>query len=52
MKGSILKVFFFIPTPLKFFAGKLGRGSPSVHSSGLITEGDVSLLAAALRIQV
>nr|KAF6506696.1 methylenetetrahydrofolate dehydrogenase (NADP+ dependent) 1 like [Rousettus aegyptiacus] len=34
-----------------FLSGKLGWGSPSVHSSGLITEGDVSLLAAALRIQ-
>ncbi|ELK09336.1 Monofunctional C1-tetrahydrofolate synthase, mitochondrial [Pteropus alecto] len=34
-----------------FLSGKLGRGSPSIHFSGLITEGDVSLLAAALRIQ-
>jgi hypothetical protein len=35
-----------------FLAGKLRGGSPWVHGSGLIAEGDVSLLAAALRIQV
>ncbi|KAF6115122.1 methylenetetrahydrofolate dehydrogenase (NADP+ dependent) 1 like [Phyllostomus discolor] len=32
-------------------SGKLGRGSPGEHFSGPITENDVSLLAAALRIQ-
>uniref|UniRef100_A0A8C0XG88 Monofunctional C1-tetrahydrofolate synthase, mitochondrial n=1 Tax=Castor canadensis TaxID=51338 RepID=A0A8C0XG88_CASCN len=34
-----------------FLSGKLRGGSPWVHGSGLIAEGDVSLLAAALRIQ-
>uniref|UniRef100_G3SNX8 formate--tetrahydrofolate ligase n=1 Tax=Loxodonta africana TaxID=9785 RepID=G3SNX8_LOXAF len=34
-----------------FLSGKLECGSPRVHSSGLIVEDDVSLLAAALRIQ-
>lgn len=38
--------------PLKFFLGKLGDGSLGVHLHGLIAENDVSLLAAALRIQV
>lgn len=35
-----------------FLTGKLGCGSPVVHFSGLIADNDVSLLAAALRIQV
>ncbi|XP_021562264.1 monofunctional C1-tetrahydrofolate synthase, mitochondrial [Carlito syrichta] len=35
---------------LDFLSGKVGQGSPGVHFSGLI-EDDVSLLAAALRIQ-
>ncbi|XP_070459417.1 monofunctional C1-tetrahydrofolate synthase, mitochondrial isoform X1 [Equus przewalskii] len=34
-----------------FLSGKLGCGSPVVHFSGLIADNDVSLLAAALRIQ-
>ncbi|KAM9666897.1 monofunctional C1-tetrahydrofolate synthase, mitochondrial isoform 4-T5 [Trichechus inunguis] len=34
-----------------FLSGKLECGSPKVHPSGLIVEDDVSLLAAALRIQ-
>ena len=42
------QVIFSLP----FVAGKLGCGSPGEHLSGPITENDVSLLAAALRIQV
>lgn len=34
-----------------FLSGKVGCGSPSIHFGGLIEEDDVSLLAAALRIQ-
>ncbi|XP_048972130.1 monofunctional C1-tetrahydrofolate synthase, mitochondrial isoform X2 [Canis lupus dingo] len=34
-----------------FLSGKLGCGSLGVHFNGLIAEDDVSLLAAALRIQ-
>ncbi|XP_064454294.1 monofunctional C1-tetrahydrofolate synthase, mitochondrial isoform X1 [Mirounga angustirostris] len=34
-----------------FLSGKLGHGSLGVHLHGLIAENDVSLLAAALRIQ-
>nr|XP_025722111.1 monofunctional C1-tetrahydrofolate synthase, mitochondrial isoform X2 [Callorhinus ursinus] len=34
-----------------FLSGKLGGGSLGVHLNGLIAENDVSLLAAALRIQ-
>uniref|UniRef100_A0A8C9A6I5 Monofunctional C1-tetrahydrofolate synthase, mitochondrial n=1 Tax=Prolemur simus TaxID=1328070 RepID=A0A8C9A6I5_PROSS len=34
-----------------FLSGKVGCASPGVHSSGHIEEEDVSLLAAALRIQ-
>ncbi|XP_058390136.1 monofunctional C1-tetrahydrofolate synthase, mitochondrial isoform X2 [Diceros bicornis minor] len=34
-----------------FLSGKLGCGSPAVHFGGLIADDDVSLLAAALRIQ-
>uniref|UniRef100_A0A2K6EFV7 formate--tetrahydrofolate ligase n=1 Tax=Propithecus coquereli TaxID=379532 RepID=A0A2K6EFV7_PROCO len=34
-----------------FLSGKVGCASPGVHSSGLIEEDNVSLLAAALRIQ-
>nr|XP_035928877.1 monofunctional C1-tetrahydrofolate synthase, mitochondrial isoform X3 [Halichoerus grypus] len=34
-----------------FLSGKLGDGSLGVHLHGLIAENDVSLLAAALRIQ-
>lgn len=41
--------FFFSS---KFFIGRLGCGSLGVHFNGLIAEDDVSLLAAALRIQV
>lgn len=39
------KSFFF---PI----GKLGGGSLGAHFNGLVAEDDVSLLAAALRIQV
>lgn len=45
---DMLKVFAS-PT---LFPGKLGCGSPGVPFSGPIAENDVSLLAAALRIQV
>ncbi|PNJ79004.1 MTHFD1L isoform 5 [Pongo abelii] len=34
-----------------FLSGKVGYGSPRIHFGGLIEEGDVILLAAALRIQ-
>lgn len=34
-----------------FLSGKVGCGSPRIHFGGLIEEDDVSLLAAALRIQ-
>ncbi|XP_053448099.1 monofunctional C1-tetrahydrofolate synthase, mitochondrial [Nycticebus coucang] len=34
-----------------FLSGNVGCGSPGVQFTGLIEEGDVSLLAAALRIQ-
>lgn len=48
INDSVLKVC----SPLEFFLGKLGCGSLGVHFNGLIAEDDVSLLAAALRIQV
>lgn len=52
IKDIMLKVFVLFSPCLKFFTGKLGCGSPSIHFSGLIAEDEVSLLAAALRIQV